>query len=273
MYTEKDCLVLFDMDGTLTEARKKADWSMVRPLRDLSNYAHIGIVTGSPMSYLKQQCSILWSDLGSVNIDCITLFPCNGTQSYNFSTEEKKWIANSSINMRDHIGDIRCHKIIREILSIQSGYADTHHELPLTGNFVSDRKSMINWCPVGRDADDKARLEFSKFDKKYNCRLTLKKDLEDALDYLDIPAVTCVLGGNTSIDIYPKGWDKTYVLRHIEDYKTVYFVGDRCTGYGNDRTLYEALEPGVTSFSTDSPSNTISIIKSITTKLGKESNE
>ncbi len=269
MPTEKDCLVLFDMDGTLTEARKKADWSMVKPLRELSEHAHIGIVTGSPMSYLEQQCDLLWSELGSVNINCITLFPCNGTQSYDFSVSEKRWNANSSTNMRDHVGNIRYHHIIREILSIQSGYADTHHELPLTGNFISDRKSMINWCPVGRDAGDAERLAFQEFDKKYRCRTTLKRDLEDSLDYLDIPAITCVLGGNTSIDIYPEGWDKTYVLRHVESYDTIYFIGDRCDEHGNDRTLYEALEPGVTSFKTTGPDNTINIIKDITSTLSK----
>ena len=64
MPTTKDNIVLFDMDGTLTEARKKANWSIVRPLRELSKHAHIGIVTGSPMTYLEQQCGILWTELG-----------------------------------------------------------------------------------------------------------------------------------------------------------------------------------------------------------------
>jgi phosphomannomutase len=264
---DKDYLVLFDMDGTLTAARKKADWTMVNPLRTLSEFADIGIVTGSPMVYLEQQCEILWSELGSVNVDCISLFPCNGTQSYSFSPNKKKWVVNSSTNMRDHISDTNYRNIVREILSIQANYADRHHSMPLTGNFISDRKSMINWCPVGRDAEDSDRKAFQIFDKKHQCRKFLIRELEETLDYLGISTITSVMGGNTSIDIYPEGWDKTYVLRHVQSYEAVYFIGDRCDEYGNDRTLYEALEPGIASFETTGPENTISHINHITNVL------
>ena len=263
MPTTKDNIVLFDMDGTLTEARKKANWSLVRPLRELSKHAHIGIVTGSPMTYLEQQCGILWTELGSVNIDCISLFPCNGTQYYAYDFRQSSWVANSNTSMKDHIGNDNYRQLIREILSIQAWYSDNNHGLPLTGNFISDRQSMVNWCPVGRDADDNCRSEFVAFDKEQRCRETLKEELEDALSQVSIENIVCTLGGNTSIDIYPSGWDKTYVLRHLDMYKTVYFVGDKCTGYGNDRSLYEELDPGVTSFETTGPDDTMKIIRNI----------
>ncbi len=256
-------IVLFDMDGTLTEARKKADWSMVRPLIDLSAFAHIGIVTGSPMSYLEQQCGLLWEELGSVNIDCISLFQCNGTQFFTYSFEKSSWESRSNTNMKSHVGAETYKKIVREILSLQAFYSDTNQELSLTGNFVSDRKSMINWCPIGRDAEDEDRSEFLKFDAKYNCRETLKAWFEDALEDMSINNIECTLGGNTSLDIYPEGWDKTYVLRHLEEFDNVYFVGDKCTGYGNDKALYDALEPGVTSFQTEGPDHTIKIIDTL----------
>ena len=48
------------------------------------------------------------------------------------------------------------------------------------------------------------------------------------------------LGGETSFDIYPKGWDKTFALQHFEDYEC-WFVGDRCGENGNDQTIYERL--------------------------------
>ena len=54
-------IVLFDMDGTLTPARKKMQWSMVDALADLQQAgAEIGIVTGSDLDYVRQQCDIIF---------------------------------------------------------------------------------------------------------------------------------------------------------------------------------------------------------------------
>ena len=264
MAKQKENIVLFDMDGTLTEARQKATWSLVRPLRQLSERADLGIVTGSPMNYLEQQCGILWEELGSVDIRSFTLFPCNGTQAYKYNIESREWESFSHTDMRSHIGNNTYQQIVREILALQTSYCDQHTDMPLTGNFVSDRKSMINWCPVGRDADNDDRNLFQKFDRKHKCRETLKTWLEDALSDISIQNIECVLGGNTSIDIYPAEWDKTYVLRHLEAYKSIYFMGDRCEDLGNDKALYEALEPEVTSFKTTGPSETVQIIDNLT---------
>jgi len=270
--TDSSHIVLFDMDGTLTAARKKASWSIVEPLLRLSNYAHIGIVTGSPMEYLKQQCSILWSDIGSIDVDNMTLFPCNGTQSYSYSHSEKEWAITSDTNMKNHMGANNYRQTIREIFALQTSYADSHTDMPLTGNFISDRKSMVNWCPIGRDADALDREKFVQFDKKNRCRESLKEELEYSLAETNVHNIVCTLGGNTSIDIYPAGWDKTYVLRHLTSYTNTWFVGDKCDGHGNDRTLYDELAPKGTSFKTLSPDNTIEIINKIVDKI-KESHE
>ena len=38
------------------------------------------------------------------------------------------------------------------------------------------------------------------------------------------------IGGQISFDVFPKGWDKTYCLRHVENdgYKEIHFFGDKC---------------------------------------------
>jgi hydroxymethylpyrimidine pyrophosphatase-like HAD family hydrolase len=54
-------LVLFDMDGTLTPPRSHLDYNLVDTLRELVKFAEIGIVTGSDMDYLMQQCGFLTS--------------------------------------------------------------------------------------------------------------------------------------------------------------------------------------------------------------------
>jgi phosphomannomutase len=51
------------------------------------------------------------------------------------------------------------------------------------------------------------------------------------------------LGGQISIDIYPKGMDKSQILKHIENIENFYcpdeyiFIGDRTEKGGNDYPL------------------------------------
>ena len=53
-------LVLFDVDGTLTESREHLKTKMLKALRELCRHAEIGFLTGSGLEYIKEQ---LWPAL------------------------------------------------------------------------------------------------------------------------------------------------------------------------------------------------------------------
>ena len=38
-----------------------------------------------------------------------------------------------------------------------------------------------------------------------------------------------IVGGQISIDVFPKGWDKTFCLKHLqgEGFDTIHFFGDK----------------------------------------------
>ena len=56
-------IVLFDMDGTLTPARKRMDWDVIDALCDLQKAGfEIGIVTGSDMDYVDGRRALLYLD-------------------------------------------------------------------------------------------------------------------------------------------------------------------------------------------------------------------
>ena len=85
--------------------------------------------------------------------------------------------------------------------------------------------------------------------------------LKQALSEQNID-VTVKLGGNTSFDIYPVGWDKTYALNHFDKSKwEFWFVGDRCGIEGNDYEIFELLKDSGRSFETGGPEETIEIIE------------
>ena len=144
-----------------------------------------------------------------------------------------------------------------------------YRAFPATGHFISYRESLLNWCPVGRLANDDDRRQFVSYDQRNEVR-------EENLKYLRDTKLSKVLsfsmGGNTSIDIYPKGWDKTYALNHCEGL-TPWFVGDRCTApNGNDKPLYDKIKETnpERAFEVKTTDDTMKIIDSIILELINE---
>ena len=253
-------IVLFDMDGTLTEARQAFSQDLSSPLWDLSQVADVGIVTGSDLNYVKEQMSTL-IDSHSIRY-CLHLLPCNGTKHLvppKSSKEDHKLV--HEVSMEGEIGKTNYRNLIEVLLGLQS-YAAKEYDIPLTGHFISPRGSMINWSPSGRLAGDKERARFKKFDKEWGFRRQFLNKLGNEISDIGLyDEITVKLGGDTSFDIYPTGWDKTYALRHFGG-RNVWFVGDRARSpKGNDYEIFKACEPR--SFHTTSPEQTIEVIKKI----------
>ena len=256
--SETNTIVLFDVDGTLTEARKPITMPVIIALRELCRYAEIGFLTGSGMEYIKEQ---LWPALNDsiIKKNCHIL-PCNGTEYAIPTTGEMldfQFVHRAS--MIDEVGDVKFRELMGYLCKFQS---EVVHEvdIPLTGEFIQNRQSMINWCPIGRNASTSQREQFKALDKLYGIRTKYLQLLRTALSLSNID-VTVKLGGNTSFDIYPPDWDKTYALRHFDEHKwDFWFVGDRCGIDGNDYEIFNLLKPRNRSWETGSPEETVEII-------------
>ena len=251
-------IVLFDMDGTLTEPRESINEDMISVISDLLEFSEVGIVTGSDSDYVFQQCKALFENQ-YINKTKLHIYPCNGTKVYKWSTKSSEYEETYSVNMIEELGQDSYNNILSTCLEYQVCIG-TIHNLPYTGTFLHYRGSMLNWCPIGRSANSEQRSEWVAEDKEYNIRDHFHKLLKKYIDKSGIP-VTVALGGSTSFDIYPVGWDKTYVTRHLVGYDML-FIGDKCTGTGNDKALYDMLQPS-NSHETKSPEQTIEIIKKI----------
>ena len=251
-------IVLFDMDGTLTPARKSMKIDILNSLKNLSNAGfEIGIVTGSDFDYLKEQCEILFSsDLK----EKIHWLPCNGTKYFKLGIKETSI---HEINMIEELGQKNYNNLVNFCITSQLKLINEHPDLPLTGNFFQYRGSMLNWCPIGRAAESKQRQIWEHLDKENRIRLPLLDFARKVFSNSGLENLIINLGGETSFDIYPRGWDKTYALKHFPEYK-IYFVGDRCKPNGNDHSIYEVCKPY--SWETSGPEKTINIIDSIITE-------
>ena len=253
-------IVLFDMDGTLTEPRKVIKNNIIPALRELCKITEIGIVTGSDYDYVRQQIGTL---LENTELRYrIHILPCNGTKYYpppNIATNEYQ-IAHQ-VNMREELGESNFRAIIRYLLQRQ--HLLFVYDLPVTGHHINYRGSLINWCPIGRNANDNDRDTFIEFDTRTSN--TFREDEINGFKIrvtrdMNIENIVIKMGGDTSFDIFPKGWDKTYCLRHFSNYQPAYFVGDRCEHNGNDWEIYQALRYNGRAFKTSGPEETSRII-------------
>jgi phosphomannomutase len=250
-------LFLFDMDGTLTPARSKMSWAMEAALTELQKSGwEIGIISGSDLEYINQQCAILL-DISAFNSRAAHFLPCNGTKYYkNF---KKIW----AYSIKDVITQNNINILMKCIFKEQRKIIKKY-DIPLTGNFIQQRGSMINWCPIGRNANQVERKIWTCLDVENNIRLAILEKLKKCIKDIDI---TVKLGGETSFDIYPKGWNKTFPLdKHpFVDYRKIYFAGDRCNDNGNDKELYNLLKNknNCSAFSINNPAEVIKLINEV----------
>ena len=109
-------IILFDMDGTLTEARGEFKTELLLNLRQLSKYADIGILTGSDMNYVQSQMSKLIK-FSEVRFKT-HLLPCNGTKHYEppvYSDDDFQLVHEN--NMESLLGE-QCQREIFKIITM-----------------------------------------------------------------------------------------------------------------------------------------------------------
>ena len=157
-------IVLFDMDGTLTEPRQKfVSKNLINLLYQITNLsAHVGIITGSDEDYLKEQMGDFLQNSSSRYR--LHLLPCNGTKYFQppkFANHDFKMT--HEVSMEEHLGKENYYKLIHELILSQVHMAT--FGIPLTGHFINCRGSMINWSPIGRNAGSDERDIFKTLDK------------------------------------------------------------------------------------------------------------
>ncbi|ORD98966.1 PMM [Hepatospora eriocheir] len=244
---DENILFLFDVDGTLTESRQKAPKEIIEMLKKLKEKVFTAFVGGSDLPKQKEQLGENIHDLFDYE------FPENGVQFF------RNGELVSSNSMIEEIGESNNTKLINSIFKALSEVKST----VLRGTFIESRRSMLNVSPIGRSCSQKEREDFFEFDKKEKSREKLVSKIKGVCD--DI-GVQCSIGGQISIDIFPKGWDKRYCLQHIKQ-ETIIFFGDKVEKGGNDYEIFN--HERVKGIFTTGSFNTIELVKEELKKLNK----
>lgn len=194
-----EILLLFDVDGTLTPARKAIEPEFEEFLyKKVKSKASIGIVSGSDLIKVEEQLS---GEKLLKEFDYV--FPENGLVFI------EKGVERCKESIQKHLGEASIKRLINFCLHY---IADL--DIPVKrGTFIDFRNGMINICPVGRQCSYEERIEFNKLDNEQSIRQKMVSDLEKEFSDIDI---TFAIGGMISIDAFPKGWDKSYCLQHVK---------------------------------------------------------
>lgn len=251
---------MFDVDGTLTESRQPAQRQILIALRELAKYTEIGFLTGSGLEYVKEQ---LWPILNDSAINSVChILPCNGTEYYIPSGENpSEFLPIFQTSMKQEIGEENFKNLMKILCILQADIVMEGYDINYSGHFIQNRGSMLNWCPIGRNATQLQRKEFTAVDHIEGIRDDYLEALREKMHLSGIENIVAKFGGDTSFDIYPKGWDKTFVMNHfpVTDWEH-WFVGDRCSPNGNDFEIFNLLKPLGTAYETSGPEDTVEII-------------
>tara|TARA_B110000902_G_C14212271_1_gene551802 strand:- start:482 stop:1180 length:699 start_codon:yes stop_codon:yes gene_type:complete len=204
---------LFDIDGTLTYARQPmtsdfkdffTGWVKVQRNR----YNKVFLITGSDKEKTIEQIGRpLWDYVDGSFQNC-------GNQYY--EKGKLRWESNWEMSADLHLD-------ILELIEASSWYGTA-------GINIEERVGMVNISTVGRESNPQQRREYFVWDQ-------MNKEREKIINqlYLNHKDLECATGGEISIDIYPKGADKSQALAHMVG-DTVFF-GDMCEQGGNDHGI------------------------------------
>jgi phosphomannomutase len=222
-----DRIFIFDVDGTLTPSRLPMTKEFQKFFKEWIKKNKFYLVTGSDLPKLQEQMCFF-------DIEAEGIFTCCGNQF---------WLPNSSVPIQsaDLIYDNKF-KVSRKLSKLLGTILSNSIYPHRYGNHIEDRGSMVNFSIVGRNCNQEQREEYYKWDKEKGERKIIAQAIKEKFPDLD-----AVIGGQISIDIYPKGNDKSQVLNVIEQERLVppneyIFIGDGIENGGNDYPLAELMD-------------------------------
>lgn len=211
---------IFDVDGTLTPSRGTIDPLFKEFFLEFMKKHKVWLVTGSDYPKTLEQ---LGRDICE---NVVTVYNCSGNDTF---------FKGRRVNTKPFNPP-------QELYDLMHGWLQTSSFPLRMGNHIEERAGTINFSIIGRPYDPPLTLGERK--------LYIKHDLEnrerESIAYQinsEFPDVTATVGGETGVDIYRKGGDKSQILEDFDaPYDDIYFFGDKMEQGGNDYPLGKNLK-------------------------------
>lgn len=211
-------IAIFDIDGTLTRSRRPMEAGFARVFRGVVRRYPSYLVTGSDYAKVAEQIP------GDI-IDLVAgVFTCAGNEL---------WQGGRAVFSMHHA-------FPDEMIEFAGTLMDGCSYPVRTGRHVEERVGTLNISVVGRNANALQRRDYQRHDKANGERQRLIEAIRGR--YPDYDAFR---GGQISIDISPRGWNKARVAAEVmsrHDEAEIHFFADNINDDGNDLPLARALE-------------------------------
>lgn len=203
---------VFDVDGTLTPSRGQMDPEFKQWFKNWIRHRPVYLVTGSDYAKTLEQ-------VGRDLCESVTgVYNCAANQLHRSGVQE--------------------YSQEFTLLPEQRGFLEgllAGSQWPIrTGNHIEDRGALVNFSTVGRGADSAQRALYSAWDRSVQERRRLAVLIETRY-----PELSATVAGETGIDIYPQGRDKSQICTDI---RGIVFFGDQTQPGGNDYTISQQAQ-------------------------------
>lgn len=205
---------IFDVDGTLTPSRQVIDPEFKEFFKTFIQDNKVWLVTGSDYAKTVEQ---LGEDICE---SVVTVYNCSGNDV---------WFKGKRVNSKPFTAP-------KELYDYMYGWLQTSSFPLRTGNHIEERMGTINFSIIGRNATLLERKMYIKHDLENRERESIAFQIN-----LDFPNITATVGGETGVDIYRKGGDKSQILDDFNKNDDIYFFGDKIEQGGNDWPLAAKL--------------------------------
>lgn len=245
-------IIAFDLDGTLAESKRPLDKEMALLIEELAKNKIIVIISGGKFEQFRTQFlpGFTKEELSLPFIKNLILLPTSGSQRYEYDSETQEWKLTDIEVFSEDIKE-KAKKVLKDIINSKL------YDIPDNpiGEYIEDRITQLSISALGQEAPIEQKKLWDPDQKK---RQKIKVVLEK-----EIPETSIIIGGTTTIDILPKGFDKAKgLIRLINKLgmtkADMIFVGDSIFPGGND---YSVLQADIESIKVSGPTETKEILE------------
>lgn len=207
---------IFDVDGTLTPSRRSIDKKFAEWFLEFCRDNDVYLVTGSDYAKTVEQ-------LGENIVHAVkAVYNCSGNDV---------WVHGENIRRKEWFLEEEPRLLLQSWLEVS--------KFPLrTGNHFEYRTGTVNFSVVGRNATLGERKMYIEHDLAHRERESIA--LQFNMMYGN--TIMAKIGGETGIDIYPTGWDKSQIINDFDKDDRLYFFGDKTMPGGNDEPIAKLVK-------------------------------
>ncbi|MBI2035491.1 MAG: HAD-IIB family hydrolase [Candidatus Liptonbacteria bacterium] len=241
-------IIIFDLDGTLTESKADMDAEMADLICRLLKEKYVAVIGGGSWRQFEEQF-LRRLLCPKENLHRLHLFPTTATRYFEYVNTEWKEVYADILSTEEKT------KIFGTFAKSleKAGYKKPER---VWGELIEDRDTQVTFSALGQQAPIEDKKQWNKANNAIREKAaTILREL--------LPEFEVRTGGLTSIDITKKGIDKAYGVRQIEralqiPISEMLFVGDALYPGGND---HAALDTGIEATQVNGPQETKDLIR------------